>query len=203
MIKVSNIEEAYKKLNEHYFGGSLPDVMIYFRSEGKINHTIKIVHIEDKDNNKKVQYELPMSVDVLYKGADTVIANLLHMMVHIYCNELGLQDTSNNGRYHNSIFKEQAERVDLEIKDRDSVVGYEYTYPTEALSKVIKELGLDKGLNVTDEKTGGVDPNNITKIKPKQYVRKYVCIGCGDSVRSTKEVNIICAKCNLPMLEEQ
>lgn len=200
MIRTSGIEEAYKKLNKHYFGESLPDVMIYFRSDGKINHTIKVVHIEDKDGQQKVEYELPVSIDVLYKGADTVIANLLHMMVHVYCCEHGLQDTSNNGRYHNSIFKEQAEKVDLLIRDRNSVVGYEYTYATDKLKQVIKELGLDKGLSV--EKTEKTEQGGVRKIKPKQYVRKYVCVGCGDSVRSTKKVNIICGKCDIPMIEE-
>ena len=45
---------------------------------------------------------------------------------------------------------------------------------------------------------GGVTPPTAGRTSS---TRKLVCPKCGQSVRATKEVNILCGDCLLPMLE--
>lgn len=197
MASISLFEEAYKKLNQHYFEGKLPnDVTIYLTERRIINNAIKVTEV----GNEK-HYEMPISINTLYKGNAEILANMVHMMVHIWCSENGLQDTSNGGRYHNMVFKEEAEKRELFVQERAASAGYENTYPSDEMKKTLKELGLlDIDLSAQgDEKK---EPWEIKKIKPKSYTRKYVCMNCGDRVRSTKEVDITCNKCGIPMVLE-
>jgi len=53
-------------------------------------------------------------------------------MVHEYCMETGIKDTSNNGVYHNRRFKEQAEAHGLTVEHHEKY-GWTITSPSEEL----------------------------------------------------------------------
>ena len=87
-------------------------------------------------------------------------------------------------------------------------IGWSITEPTEALCEFVIEQGWDdinmnriessytprgKGAgNATGKPTGG-------NSNPNSHSIKYVCPCCGNSVRATKAVNIMCMDCNEPM----
>ena len=112
-----------------------------------------------------------------------------------------MQDCSRGGTYHNKKFKAAAEARDLKIS-YDPRIGWSITEPTEALCEFILEQGWDdihmnriesgKGTgNTTGKPTGGNNPNT--------HSIKYICPCCGNSVRATKMVHILCMDCNKPM----
>ena len=139
---------------------------------------------------------------------------MLHEMVHIYNMEHNVQDCSRGGSYHNKRFKEEAERRGLCI-DYDSRIGWSITTPSERLLEYILNQGwteIKMGRNTLSgimagtpgPKTGnGETGKDGEKDKPKKKssTRKYQCPCCGNSVRATKEVRIMCMDCGEQMQE--
>ena len=49
---------------------------------------------------------------------------------------------------------------------------------------------------------GGTDGTDGKLPKKKSSTRKYLCVRCHNSVRATKDVNIMCMDCMLPMIKQ-
>ena len=90
------LEDAYRVFNREYFNGELPMVMITIQSSLKAcgHCTTKKIWASGSDRD----YELNLSAEYLSRPIENVLATLVHEMVHIYCMETGIKDTSNNGR---------------------------------------------------------------------------------------------------------
>lgn len=90
------LEDAYGVFNREYFNGELPMVMITIQSSLKAygHCTTKKIWASGSDR----YYELNLSAEYLSRPIENVLATLVHEMVHIYCMETGIKDTSNNGR---------------------------------------------------------------------------------------------------------
>lgn len=156
------------------------------------------------------------SAEYLNRPVASVIATLLHECCHLFAMENNIKDTSNNYRYHNKKFKELCEKRDLKISYNNSV-GWSITEPTEKLIETIKEYHLDTQLEYVrvgayglagGDNNGADGENGLTgtngkKPKKKSSTRKYVCCKCGNSVRATKDVNILCMDCNEQMQKEE
>ena len=78
------------------------------------------------------KYEINISSATLDRPIEETASTLLHEMVHEYCMETGIKDTSNNGVYHNRRFKEQAEAHGLTV-DHHEKYGWTITSPSEEL----------------------------------------------------------------------
>lgn len=111
-------------------------------------------------------------------------------MVHMYCDMNGIKDTSRGGTYHNSRFKEEAEKRGLSI-EYDKKIGWSITQPTKSLRSLCAREHWNGKLTVHR----AWKPKDPKDPKPSS-TRKYECPCCGNSVRATKAVNIICADCN-------
>ena len=143
------------------------------------------------------------------------MATLCHEMVHYYCQLNGIQDTSQNYRYHNKKFKEEAEKRGLLISQA-KYIGWSVTEPSPEFIEVIRSHGIEKPMDINrdgfqvDMATilgilGGADGDNglaITK-KPKCSTRKYICPCCKNSFRATKDINVMCLDCNEQFIKEE
>lgn len=114
------LEDAYNIFNEKYFTNALPVAMITIQSSrGAYGHcTTQKVWASGTGR----YYELNLGAEYLSRPIENVLATLMHEMVHIYCLENGIKDTSNGGRYHNTRFKQEAEKRGLSI----SKASYEF-----------------------------------------------------------------------------
>ena len=193
------LEDAYGVFNREYFNGELPMVMITIQSSLKAygHCTTKKIWASGSDR----YYELNLSAEYLSRPIENVLATLVHEMVHIYCMETGIKDTSNNGRYHNKRFKAEAEMRGLKIAYAPTI-GWSVTEPTEVFIRNLKAWGLygacenyRLGALQTDSADGTDKP------RKKTSTRKYYCPVCGNSVRATKDVNILCMDCNVQMIK--
>lgn len=210
------LERAYMVLNRVYFEDKLPEVVITIQSSQKAYGHITIGKIW-KDSWDSY-YEINISAEYLNRPVENIIATLIHEMCHLFAMEvLHVKDTSNNNRYHNKKFKEIAEARDLKISYHESI-GWSVTEPTEKLIETIKQYHLDTQMEYVRmgayEFTSGGDNNgtdggngltgtNGKKPKKKSSTRKYICPVCHNSVRATKDINILCMDCNEQMLKEE
>lgn len=186
------LEQAYIVLNNQYFGGQLPPVVITIQSSPKAyGHytTWDNTWVEEGQGYR----EINIGAETLSRDVSEVLATMVHEMTHHYCAVNGIKDTSRGGTYHNSQgFKRVAEGTGAVTIGYDPRIGHSPTTPTPALIAFIEEQGwkgVDLSRNTPDRATRG--RNN--------GVRKYVCPDCGCSVRATKAVNIGCLDCDCPM----
>jgi curved DNA-binding protein CbpA len=70
--------------------------------------------------------EIMISGEGLRRGAQAVLATLLHEATHALSAARGIQDTSRQGRYHNRKFKTQAEELGISV-EHDAKTGWSLT----------------------------------------------------------------------------
>lgn len=205
------LEQAYKLLNREYFDGSLPDAAITIQSSPKSFGYITVKRLW-KDGEESF-HEINISAEHLNRPPENVLATLVHEMVHLYCLEHDIPETSKNGYYHNKRFKIEAEKRGLQIGYK-KYIGYSVTEPSESLIALLRENDLLKSIShyrmmegYEQPKAGGEDNDNTVPVgvragKKKTSTRKYVCSSCGISVRATKNVNIGCLDCRVVMIKK-
>lgn len=187
---IDKLENLFNILNKAYFGGELPKPVITVQSTPKsYGHctTKKIWKSETE-----AMYEINIGAEYLNRPSADTAATMCHEMVHLYCLENEIADTCQKGRYHNKTFKAEAESRDLEI-GYDRTVDYSHTAPTPKFERTLKDN------NFTLEAL-------FARALPEQKVKRerekantYVCPICGQKVRSTAELNLICGDCEVPM----
>lgn len=137
------------------------------------------------------RYCLTLNSDLLNKEIEVIVTAILHELCHLYCVQHNIREVSRGALYHNKRFKEIANKVGLEVKYNSSD-GWEETTPSAQLVEYIGKNGWVRM------------PMSTIKSNSKPCstanVRKYQCPICGNSVRATKDVNIICGDCMVKMI---
>lgn len=185
-------ENAFDVLNKKYFDNTLSKSVLTIQSTPRAyGHFTLYEAWEDK---KGGYYEINLGAETLDRPLPETIATLVHEMVHQYCFENGIKDVSRGGTYHNKKYKEEAEKRGLSISYAKNI-GHSVTTPTPELIRFCEnEWNYQVDMR---RKTKG-----SSKRKKPSSTRKYTCPVCGQSVRATKEVNIICGDCNEKMTAE-
>lgn len=143
------------------------------------------------------EHELNITAQFLNHPINQIAATLIHEMCHQYATINNIQDTSRSHIYHNKLFKKIAEIHGLKV-EFVKTIGWSHTELTEDSEKLIAAFVSENPESIIYRAPvikGGTVKTSST--------RKYVCPVCGQSVRATKQVNIICADCDEPMTEEE
>ena len=193
------LEQAFDVLNMIYFDNELPNVVITIQSSPRTNGHITTQKIWNGVDD--CYYEINISAEHLNRPCEQVMATLVHEMVHLYCMENGIADTSKNGRYHNKRFKAECEKRDLHI-EYAQYIGYSVTSPTDKFIEILKKNDLMYDLGFVRSTLEQTSPTSGGNSRPKSSTRKYICPSCGISVRATKDVEIICKLCMCDMVKE-
>ena len=202
---LGQLEKLYRMINADLFNGELQPVTITVQSTPRAyGHVVLGDAWSIKGEGSK---ELNIGAGTLDRPIEEVVATLVHECVHLLNYQNGIGDCSNHGVYHNRFFKATAEAHGL-IVTRSEKYGWSHTAPGELLIDWILEneipdimmnrneyhgiriAGGDKAAN------GGALPTSTTKPS-----RKLICPCCGQSVRATKTVNILCGDCMVKMVE--
>lgn len=199
------LEKIFRAVNADLFNGEVEEPIITIQSTPTAyGHcsVFKTWQVKGED-----RHELNISADYLNRPIENTVATLIHEMTHLLNLQRGIQDCSRGGSYHNKRFKEEAEKHLIHI-DYDPRIGYSVTSPTEELIEYIINKGFEEilmnhgnglAIGISGGKSGG---NGGLTIGPKRSsTRKLQCPVCGNSVRATKTVNIICGDCMKKMLE--
>lgn len=192
------VESAYDAINRELFESALSKkpVITIAPTPGAYGHFTPWESWKDADGNGR--YEINLGAETIDCPTIELMATLTHEMVHQYCHEKGLQDTSRAGTYHNKTFRDQARRFGLKI-DYDKRIGWSVTSPGDALLAMEKSGAFSRVEN-TLHRIGSARTD--TAGKKSSSTRKYVCPLCGMSVRATKEVRIMCMDCEEQMLTD-
>lgn len=204
------LEKMFRALNAHFFENQLPEPIITLKkTPGAYGH---ITCGKTWTAGAERRYEVNINTATLDRPIEEVASTLLHELCHLYNMEQGIQDTSNNGVYHNKRFKQTAETHGLVI-EKSPKYGWTITSPGLELLDFIEcqgwaDIQMTEGLSWLDmlgtgtgSRTPGSGEHGAEK-PPKRpsSTRKYVCPCCGTSVRATKAVNILCGDCMQQML---
>ena len=203
---VGQLEKIYFHLNEDFFDGMLPVPIITVQSKpGTYGHctTSKVWKRKDDD-----AYELNIAAEVLNFAIEETLDTMLHEMVHLYCRENGIKEVSRGGTYHNGRFKAEAEKRGLDCFQCGQY-GWN-TRPSEklveyALSKDWNEIRIGRNSSFPGVRIGasGLSQSgaDVGGGKRPSSTRKLQCPCCGNSVRATKTVRIMCMDCMQQMVE--
>lgn len=142
------------------------------------------------------EHELNLTAQQLNRPFPEIAATMIHEQCHQYACLNNIKDTSRGGVYHNKQYKKIAEEHGLKVACVKTI-GWSDTYLTEATSALISEFVKDNPVDIIYRL-----PVLKGQSVKSSSTRKYVCPVCGNSVRATKEVHILCADCNQIMSEE-
>lgn len=195
---IEELENLFSKFNARFFDGGLEKPVI----------TVSPDHTRGaygwctgwkawKAGEDEGHYEINLCAEYLNWPFEETCGTLLHEMVHLYNLQVGVQDTSRSGTYHNKKYKEAAEQHGLTV-DKDSKYGWTKTSLNDEAKAFVDGLQ-DKKFQLFRKpsfKMGGSS-------KTKQSTRKYVCPMCGCIIRATKEVHVICGDCNVEFEEAE
>lgn len=197
---LATLNQLYGYLNEVFFESALSTEPVITINYEKNNNVFGCYHTTEKwfnNSDDSGNKQINLSAQHLNRTFYELVGTLLHEMCHQYADELGIKDTSRNGTWHNKNFKEIAERHGL-VCTKAEKIGFSVTTLTEE-SKIKLREKYPEGISILYHKT----IETIQKEKRPSSTRKYVCPGCDDSVRATKDVRIICGKCNKQMIKVQ
>lgn len=187
---VTKLESLFDILNRVYFDNALPKPVITVQSTPKAYGHCSTKKIWKSENDG--QYEINIGAEFLNRPSANTAATMCHEMVHLYCLVNEIQDTCQKGRYHNKTFKAEAEARDLEI-GYDRTVGFSHTSPTEAFKKTLEDNGF-----VLEVPFARVMPEEKAKAE-REKPHRYVCPVCGQEVKTTADLSLICGICEVAM----
>jgi len=200
---IEKLEALFSNLNNRFYNGDLQRPVITVSpdtTKGAFGWCTSWkawgIAKEGEQKDDEGYFEINICAEYLSRPFEQVAETLLHEMVHLYNLQIGVQDTSRSGTYHNKKFKEAAEQHGL-IAESSGKYGYSSTKLNEEAAQFISQYS---------EKKFELFRKPVPKIKgksSKQSSRKYVCPGCGLIIRATKEVHVICADCELEFVEEE
>jgi len=204
---VGMLEKIYFHLNEDFFESALPIPIITVQSKPGTYGHCTVAKVWQRPGGDT--YELNIAAEVLNYPIEETLDTMIHEMVHLYCRENGIKETSRGGKYHNGKFKAEAEKRGLicyqcgqygwNTKAGDNLVEY-------ALSKDWNEIRIGRNTGYQPIRIGGVGMSqNGAPLagggKRPSSTRKLQCPCCGNSVRATKAVRIMCMDCMQQMIE--
>ena len=199
------LEKMFRALNENYFDGEIEEPIITIQSTPRAYGHVTVSKSWHRADGEQ-RHEINIGAGTIDRPVECVVATLLHEMVHLYNLQIGVQDCSRNGTYHNKKFRDAATARDL-IITHDPRIGWSITEPSEALIDFIISQGWDdvkmgRADGYTVRGTGTAQPGAAPGGgKRPTSTRKLICPRCGQSVRATKTVHIICGVCMERMVE--
>jgi len=200
------LQGVYSKLNERYYDGKLPEIVISIQSSHKNkaygwfwkNEWFKL-QVKDVDNPVcETIHEINICPEHFTRSIEETIGTLNHEMVHLYCEINGIKDTSNNNVYHNKRFKQEAEKRGL-IIEHAKTIGWSKTSLTAELRDFVGGLDIDKSAfefcrNKASKARSAAD---------KAPTTTYKCPNCESVVRGNVGIKVICGNCNVEMVSKK
>lgn len=196
---VAYLGKLYDYANGKLFGGELvkPVITVQTDERNKTNGWWSVGKVWKENGEDEGEHELNMTAQQLNRPIGEIAATLIHEMCHQYATIHEMKDTSRSGNYHNKLFKKIAETHGLNVECVPKI-GWSHTTLTDETAAKIAAFMAENPPTVIYRL-----PIMKSQITKNTSTRKYVCPVCGQSVRATKRVNIMCMDCNAHMAEEE
>ena len=192
---INKLETLFDLLNRLYFESALPRPVITVQSTPRAygHCSVKKIWNDKAEDENKGQYEINIGAEYLDRPSENTAATMLHEMVHLYCRENDLAETCQNGRYHNKLFKQECESRGL-IIEYDRANGYSTTSPSDGFIESLRANGYVLEVPFARH-TLVIEKRKALRVK----AHKYICPDCGQEVKTTQELSLICGICNITM----
>ena len=106
--RVEKLEKLFDLLNAHLFEGKLQPVVITISpdtTKGAYGwFTVGKRWSTGTEDDAQRFHEINICAEWCNRPIKAIVATLIHEMVHLFCSQNGIKDTSNRGNYHNSRF---------------------------------------------------------------------------------------------------
>ncbi len=202
MSRLTNmLEKAFNLLNVDWFEGKLETPIITIIPTSRSYAHVSTTNIWRVENGGR--RELNLGAGTLDRPIEEIVGSIVHEAVHLLNDQvLNIQDCSRGGQYHNRYFAIQAEKHGL-IVEKHPKWGWAITHPDDDLIEWVlnhdelREIEICRAnsaytaIGIGSKATNGGAPATTST----NHSRKYICPKCGNSVRATKAVNIICGDC--------
>jgi rubrerythrin len=189
---ITTLHKAFNELNRRLFNSRLPQPAILIQNQGNRKGILGWCTTRENWSNTEgteKKFEINITAEYLNRNASEIICTMIHEMVHLDNIINGIQDCSRGGTYHNKKFKAAAERCGLEVT-QSKKLGWAHTKLNAEGIKLYESLRINKEAfkiaRAAEQKAEGKKTN----------VRKYVCPECGQIIRATKQVNVLCGICS-------
>lgn len=209
---IGSLQKLFRALNDHFFDGQLEEPVITVQSTPRAYAHVSVAKIWSQLDGTD-RYELNIAAEWLSRDPIEICASMCHEMVHLafmsdHRDDIKIMDgitgmdTSNNGVYHNSKFKTAAERCGLKISKMDNIHGWTVTEASDGLLDFciaydVDQILISRSTGIQIPVGGGraADGNDVKPPKRPSSTRKLICPICGQTVRATKQVHILCGDC--------
>ena len=184
------ILDAIDSLNAQVrkFHPEAPETTIVLGSSGKLKNGLKLGHFAPSTwAATDTKHEILISGEALGRGAEAVLATLLHENAHAIAHTHDIRDTSNNGRYHNKRFKVIGEALGLVLTNTPTIGWSGSTLAPETALRY--QAGIDKLARVLTTyrvSTSTLDPDNTPKPKERNKTKTLVDCECESPVTVSK-----------------
>jgi hypothetical protein len=195
-IVTEELYKAFDAMNKQYFESKLeyPVITIQKRmkvTKGYVNNgwfTLNKTWSNKTTEDKK--YEINISAEHLKDDIHSVMATLLHEMVHYLNKNLDIKDCS--GQVHNKRFKTAAEAVGLEVA-KDQKLGW-ITSPSDEFSEFVDIIIKPNENAFSYFRMVFTEKKESTPREKKTF--SYVCPTCKEKIKAKRDRNIICGECD-------
>ncbi|MBP5242883.1 MAG: SprT-like domain-containing protein [Clostridia bacterium] len=193
------LEKLFDFLNEKLFKSELgsPVITVQLDEKNKRSGWFTQEKVWKEGEKEEGAYEINLSAQELNRSIPEIGTTLLHEMCHYYAKLHALKDLSQMGKYHTKLFRKICETHGL-TAEQDGTHGWAKTSLKPDMLPLFEEFTAKNPESL-------IYRMPVIKGKAVRFNnnRKYLCPTCGQVVRATKEVHILCADCKLPMEEEQ
>lgn len=196
-LVISELHRAFKLFNENLFNGELPEPAILIQSRGNKKLTLgwcTVKQVWKNELTKEERYEINLVAEGLNRGIYPVMTTLLHEMVHLHNLVNNIKDVSRGNTYHNMKFKKVAEAHGLLVEHADKI-GWSLSKLQGLTMDLIDMNHFDEAVFSFGRIDLDFDDAGKPRKKKKTSSRKYICPNCGGTVRTSKDMNILCGDC--------
>jgi hypothetical protein len=147
----TSLQTIYDVLNERYFDNELPEAILTIQTPTKASsrrsYDSWLYPFKWEDDNGVKYHEINLDPQHFVRPMVEIAAMLQHKMIHLYCLEQGIKDTSRNFRYHNEKFRYEAENRGL-ICTKSEDMGWNLTDYSEEFEVLIGQISADDVFNI-------------------------------------------------------
>lgn len=202
-VILQELHKAFNCLNNEFYRGELPEVIITIQSKGKTNALAWFTPSKVWEDGAEGKHEINITAESLKRDYIDIMRSLHHEMIHLYCHVNEIKDVSRGNAYHNTKFKRASEEHGFEYKEDayDKKVGWSFSSLTEETKERIFKFDVDQSVF----KISRADMNLLGEDKPKKKsnIIKWTC-GCGQIVRTSKDgLRMLCLDCETMFMKEE
>lgn len=186
---IERLEQVFDTFNKHFYNNELERPVITVAQDTTSGaYGWFTTWRAWQEEGSEGYYEINICAETLDRPFHETVGTLLHEMAHLYARMNNIKDTSRGGTYHNKRFKEIAEAHGLIIENTQKY-GWTKTSLSDSTKEFVDSMNFE---GFTLRRT----PMAKLASGKKSSSKKYVCPHCGQSVRATKEIRILCGECS-------